>query len=325
MVLNRNYSKPSKPNKIYFNTISQVVPNYTNSFLIFDKVIFKKNVNVLENLNINSLQFRSILIYNNSIFSSNINTTNIRNKCTGYLFVNNSINNNNNILYIKNNICSDYFNLKLSKNNYTSDFNIRNNINIFNNFNIDKLDIINNINTKKNIIINNLTTTYNLNVFNNSNITNFLITKDNIKLLTDLSINNIYIASNFNSYGDYNTKNIAVNKNLYINNKLSNINGIVNITDVKRNIYNDGCLYPFNILEKNNIIGRIDNQEVIINDFYSYNFAHNINLYNNHHIAFIYDNYNKLKLTDFNLNITPETFIYGNSSFLYNIDRKSVV
>ena len=27
----------------------------------------------------------------------------------------------------------------------------------------------------------------------------------------------------------------------------------------------------------------------------------------------------KLELTDFNLNITPETFIYGNSYFLYNI------
>ena len=319
MVLNRNYDKPPKPDKIYFNAIPQIVPNYTNSFLIFDKVIFKKNVNILENLNINALKFRSVLIYGNSIFSGNIDTSDIRSKYNGYLFVNKSINNNNNILHIKNNICSDNFKLKLLKNNYTSDLNIRNNINIFNNFNVDELDIINNINTNKNIIVNNLTTTHNLNVFKNSNIENFLVTKDNIKLKTDLSINNIYIGGNFNSYGNYNTQNITVNKNLYINNKLSNIDGIINIGNTKRNIYYDGCLYPFNILERENLIGRISNQEVIINDFYSYNFAHNINLYNNHHIAFIYDHDDKLKLTDFNLNITPETVIYGNSSFLYNI------
>ena len=32
MVLNRNYDKPPKPDKIYFNAIPQIVPNYTNSF-----------------------------------------------------------------------------------------------------------------------------------------------------------------------------------------------------------------------------------------------------------------------------------------------------
>ena len=44
-------------NKIYFNAIPQIVPNYTNSFFVFDKVIFKNNVNILENLNINELKF----------------------------------------------------------------------------------------------------------------------------------------------------------------------------------------------------------------------------------------------------------------------------
>tara|TARA_Y100000741_G_scaffold335651_2_gene293760 strand:+ start:220 stop:3339 length:3120 start_codon:yes stop_codon:yes gene_type:complete len=319
MVLNRNYDKPPKPDKIYFNAIPQIVPNYTNSFFVFHKVIFKNNVNILKNLNINKLKFKSVLIYNNSIFSGNIDTSNIRNKYNGYLFVNNSINNNNNILHIRNNICSDYFKLKLLKNNYTSDLHIRNNINIFNNFNLNELNIINNVNTNKNIIVNNLTTTHNLNVFQNSNIQNFKVTKDDIKLKSDISINNIYIGANFNSYGNYNTQNIIVNKDLYINNNLSNIYGIVNISNTKRNIYYDGCLYPFDILKKQNIIGRISNQEVIITDFYSYNFAHNINLYNNHHIDFIYHYKSKLKLTDFNLNISPETFIYGNSYFLYNI------
>lgn len=322
MILYCNYNKPKIPSNIQFYKIYFIIPNYNNShnnFFIFNKILFKNNLNILSNLKISSILFNNLIIQNNCLINSNINTTNIKNLYNGYLHINDYFNIDNTILKIRNNICSNNsFILKLIKYNPTSIFKVSNNINIFNNFNLDTIHIKNNINSYKNIIVNNTTISSNLTAFKNVNI-NLFTSSQILKLKHNLNVNNLYVKNNTNINGNYNTNFITLNKDLIINNKLNIINGVFNIQNTLINIYYDSSIYPYIHRGNEFILGRANNREVILNDFYSYKFKNNINLHDNHYIDFIYDHKYKLQLTHYNLNITPHMYIYGNNIIKYNI------
>tara|TARA_Y100000768_G_C23989091_1_gene690894 strand:- start:3554 stop:6655 length:3102 start_codon:yes stop_codon:yes gene_type:complete len=282
---------------------------------IYDNLTINKSLIVKQNVNINKLNTKKLIIENDAVLTANVLSTNRLLKINNSLQVKNNLNIINNLLIIKKNTNIIHnLNNTLSKN---SSMTINNSINIMGNMNINNLRVKSHIECNNSVSINNLTNIYeNLNnkfLINSYN----LLHTENFQLYNDINCKNITIYGNNYMKSMDVKENLSLSTMLFIKDSLRIANGIIKLPTFT-NINSNGSIM-FN-QSTNNVESIVNNKLQSLSGCSNKKYISNINVDKTHNISFKFTNKDIINFYNSNININYNTNVLGTLEINKNLN-----